>query len=37
MFGAISYELFGHLHGIIADYDVFFDHQMRRAGDYLVG
>jgi AcrR family transcriptional regulator len=37
LFGTISYELFGHLHGIIDDYDVFFDHQMRRAGDYLVG
>jgi AcrR family transcriptional regulator len=37
LFGAISYELFGHLHGIIDDHDAFFDHQMRRAGDYLVG
>ena len=37
LFGAISYELFGHLHGIIDAYDVFFDHQMRRAGDYLLG
>ena len=37
LFGAISYELFGHLHGVVADYDAFFDHQMRRAGAYLVG
>jgi AcrR family transcriptional regulator len=37
LFGTISYELFGHLVGIVEDYDVFFDHQMRRAGDYLVG
>jgi AcrR family transcriptional regulator len=36
MFGAISYELFGHLHGVIEDYDAFFDHQMRRAGEYLM-
>ena len=37
LFGAISYELFGHLHGVVADYDAFFDHQMRRAGTYLTG
>jgi AcrR family transcriptional regulator len=37
LFGAISYELFGHLHGIIDDYDAFFDHQMRRAALYLAG
>jgi AcrR family transcriptional regulator len=36
LFGAISYELFGHLHGIIEDYDAFFEHQMRRAGAYLL-
>ena len=36
LFGAISYELFGHFHRVIDDYDAFFDHQMRRAGDYLV-
>jgi AcrR family transcriptional regulator len=37
LFGAISYELFGHLHGVIDDNDAFFDHQMRRAGLYLAG
>jgi AcrR family transcriptional regulator len=37
LFGTISYELFGHLHGVIDDYDAFFDHQMRRAGAYLAG
>ena len=37
LFGAISYELFGHLHGVIEDYDAFFDHQMRRWGAYLAG
>ncbi|MBV8959296.1 MAG: TetR/AcrR family transcriptional regulator [Actinobacteria bacterium] len=36
LFGAISYELFGHFHRVIDDYDVFFDHQIRRAGTYLV-
>ena len=36
LFGTISYELFGHFHGVIEDYDAFFDHQMRRAGAYLV-
>jgi AcrR family transcriptional regulator len=36
LFGAISYELFGHLHRIITDYDAFFDLQARRAGDLLV-
>jgi AcrR family transcriptional regulator len=28
--GAISYELFGHLHGIIADHDAYFAHQAHR-------
>lgn len=37
LFGAISYELFGHLYRVIDDYDAFFEHQMGRAGDYLVG
>ena len=37
LFGSISYELFGHFHRVIDDYDTFFDHQMRRAADYLVG
>jgi AcrR family transcriptional regulator len=29
VFGAISFELFGHRHNVIADHDVFFDHEMR--------
>lgn len=37
LFGAISYELFGHLHRVVEDYEAFFLHQMRRSGDYLVG
>lgn len=28
--GAISYELFGHLHGIVADHDAYFGHQLER-------
>ncbi len=36
MFGAISLELFGHLHNVITDFDTFFDHQMRRAASLLV-
>jgi len=31
MFGTISFELFGHLHGAITDYDAFFEVQVRRA------
>ena len=37
LFGTISYELFGHFHRIIDDYDAYFDHQVRRAGAFLVG
>lgn len=37
MFGHISYELFGHMHRVVEDYDAFFAHQTRRAGTYLVG
>jgi AcrR family transcriptional regulator len=37
LFGSISYELFGHLHGIITDYDAFFDLQMNRTGRLLLG
>lgn len=28
--GAVSYELFGHLHGIVADHPTYFDHQLHR-------
>ncbi|MCB1003665.1 MAG: TetR/AcrR family transcriptional regulator [Acidimicrobiales bacterium] len=28
--GAISYELFGHLHGIVADHPAYFGHQLHR-------
>lgn len=30
LIGTISFELFGHLNGTVTDYDVYFDHQMRR-------
>jgi AcrR family transcriptional regulator len=35
MFGAISLELFGHLHNVITDFDAHFETQMRRAGSVL--
>jgi AcrR family transcriptional regulator len=37
LFGSVSYELFGHLHGVITDYDAFFDLQMTRTGELLLG
>ena len=36
LFGAISYELFGHLHRVITDYDALFELQAGRAGDLLI-
>jgi hypothetical protein len=36
LFGTISYELYGHFHRVIDDYDAFFEHQTRRAGAYLL-
>ena len=30
--GSISFELFGHLHNVIHDYEAFFVHQMRAVG-----
>jgi AcrR family transcriptional regulator len=36
LFGAISLELFGHLHNVIHDVDAYFELQMRRAGAVLV-
>jgi AcrR family transcriptional regulator len=36
LFGSISYELFGHLHRVIDDYDAFFELQVRRARDLLL-
>ena len=34
--GAISYELFGHLHNVIDDFDAFFELQVRDVGRYLL-
>lgn len=36
LFGAISYELFGHLEGVITDRDAFFDLQARRSAELLL-
>lgn len=36
LFGTLSFELFGHLHNVIHDYEAFFDVQMRRSGRYLL-
>jgi len=36
LFGTVSFELFGHLHNVIHDYDAFFDVQVRRSGRYLL-
>lgn len=30
LFGAVSFEVFGHRHGVLADHDAFFDHEVRR-------
>ena len=29
LIGSISFELFGHLHDVVHDYDAYFDYQMR--------
>ena len=36
LFGTISFELFGHLHNVIHDYDAFFESQTDRAIRFLV-
>jgi len=35
LFGALSFELFGHRHDVIADPEVFFDHEVRRLAAVL--
>lgn len=37
LFGHVSYELFGHLHRVIEDYDGFFELQATRTGEELLG
>ena len=36
LFGHLTFELFGHLHGLIEDYDALFEAQMRRSVGYLM-
>jgi AcrR family transcriptional regulator len=36
IFGTITFELFGHLHNIVENYDDFFEHQIRRAARLVV-
>ena len=36
LFGTISFELFGHLHNVIHDYEAFFESQTERAIRFLV-
>ena len=35
LFGAVSFEVFGHRHKVIDDYDAFFDHEIKRLGTLL--
>ena len=35
LFGAVSFEVFGHRHNVVADPGVFFDHEIRRLGGLL--
>lgn len=37
LLGHISYELFGHLHNGITDFDAFFEHQLARSAAVLIG
>ncbi|MGN6695325.1 MAG: TetR/AcrR family transcriptional regulator [Aquihabitans sp.] len=37
LLGHLSYELFGHLHNGITDFDAFFEHQLARATAVLIG
>jgi AcrR family transcriptional regulator len=36
LFGTISFELYGHLHNVIHDYDAYFDEQVARSADLLL-
>jgi hypothetical protein len=35
LFGAVSFELFGHRHNVITDYEAFFDYEVRRLAGLL--
>jgi len=35
LFGAVSFELFGHYHNVVDDYGAFFEHQMRALATFV--
>jgi len=35
LFGAVSFELFGHLNNVVSDYQLGFEHQLRRLADFV--
>ncbi|MEZ5145268.1 MAG: TetR/AcrR family transcriptional regulator [Acidimicrobiales bacterium] len=35
LFGAVGFELFGHLHNVVDDHEAYFDHQMAALGRYI--
>jgi AcrR family transcriptional regulator len=35
IFGAVSFELFGHLHNVVDDHDTFFRHSMERLAHFV--
>ena len=35
LFGAVSFEVFGHRHNVVTDHAAFFDHEIRRLGGLL--
>jgi len=35
LFGAVSFEVFGHRHNVVGDYEVFFDHEVRLLASML--
>ena len=35
LFGSVSFEMFGHLHTIIEDYDAFFEIEMRQMARFI--
>ncbi len=37
LFGAVSFELFGHLHGVVADHDTFFEYEVDRLAREVIG
>jgi AcrR family transcriptional regulator len=35
LFGAVTFELFGHLHNVVDDHETYFDHQMAGLARYV--